>query len=67
MYSTRPLATKLVPNEVNLALKLIEGMTAEFDPTKYHDTYSEDVKKLIEDKPRARSARRRSQKPPAAT
>jgi DNA end-binding protein Ku len=35
---------------VNLALKLIEGMTADFDPVKYHDTYTEDVKKLIEDK-----------------
>jgi DNA end-binding protein Ku len=29
---------------------LIEGMTAEFDAAKYHDTYTEDVKKLIEDK-----------------
>jgi DNA end-binding protein Ku len=45
-----PVNEKLIPNEVNLALKLIEGMTAEFDPTKYHDTYSEDVKRLIEDK-----------------
>jgi non-homologous end joining protein Ku len=25
-------------------------MTAEFDPAKYHDTYTEDVKKLIEEK-----------------
>jgi hypothetical protein len=25
-------------------------MTGEFDPAKYHDTYTEDVKKLIEDK-----------------
>jgi DNA end-binding protein Ku len=45
-----PVNEQLVPNEVNLALKLIEGMTAEFDPAKYHDTYTEDVKKLIEDK-----------------
>src|ERR1700756_1360891 len=45
-----PVNEKLIPNEVNLALKLIEGMTAEFDPAKYHDTYTEDVKKLIEDK-----------------
>ncbi|HJY89368.1 MAG TPA: Ku protein, partial [Candidatus Acidoferrum sp.] len=45
-----PVNEKLVPNEVNLALKLIEGMTADFDPAKYHDTYNEDVKKLIEDK-----------------
>jgi hypothetical protein len=40
-----PVNEKLAPNEVNLAMKLIEGMTAEFDPGKYHDTYSEDVKK----------------------
>src|SRR5580700_5769961 len=45
-----PVNEKLVPNEVNLALKLIDGMTADFDPGKYHDTYTEDVKKLIEDK-----------------
>ena len=31
-------------------MKLIEGMTVEFDPAKYHDTYSEDVKKLIDAK-----------------
>jgi DNA end-binding protein Ku len=35
-------------NEVNLAMKLIEGMKADFDPAKYHDTYTEDVKKLID-------------------
>src|SRR6202046_4644138 len=45
-----PVNEKLVPNEVNLDMKLIEGMTADFDPGKYHDTYTEDVKKLIEDK-----------------
>jgi hypothetical protein len=45
-----PVNEKLVPNEVNLALKLIEGMTAEFDPDKYHDTYTDDVKRLIDDK-----------------
>ena len=45
-----PVNEKLAPNEVNLAMKLIEGMTLEFDPAKYHDTYTEDVKKLIEDK-----------------
>jgi DNA end-binding protein Ku len=39
-----PVNEKLIPNEVNLAPKLIEGMTAEFDPAKYHDTYTEDVK-----------------------
>ena len=45
-----PVSEKLAPNEVNLAMKLIEGMTADFDPAKYRDTYTEDVKKLIDDK-----------------
>jgi DNA end-binding protein Ku len=45
-----PVNEKLAPNEVNLAMKLIEGMTAYFDPAKYHDTYTEDVKKLIDAK-----------------
>ena len=40
----------LVPNEISLAMKLIDAMTANFDPAKYHDTYTEDVKKLIDDK-----------------
>src|SRR6202022_4816882 len=56
-----PVNEKLVPNEVNLALKLIEGMTAEFDPAKYHDTYTEDVKKLIEDKAKGQ---KRQESPP---
>jgi DNA end-binding protein Ku len=45
-----PVSEKLAPNEVNLAMKLIEGMTADFDPAKYRDTYTEDVKKLIDAK-----------------
>jgi DNA end-binding protein Ku len=54
---------KLVPNEVNLALKLIEGMTADFDPSKYHDTYTEDVKKLIEDKAKGQKRKAPPPKP----
>ena len=47
-----PVNKKLVPtvSEVNLAMKLIEDMTTEFDPANYHDTYAEDGKKLIKDK-----------------
>src|SRR6202030_2237497 len=50
------LNEKLAPNEVNLAMKLIEGMTVEFDPAKYHDTYSEDFKKLIDAKAKGSEA-----------
>jgi DNA end-binding protein Ku len=53
-----PVNEKLAPNEVNLAMKLIEGMTADFDPAKYHDTYTEDVKKLIDAKAKAKGQKR---------
>jgi DNA end-binding protein Ku len=43
---------------------LIEGMTAEFDAAKYHDTYTEDVKKLIEDK--AKGQKRQAPPPKSA-
>ena len=58
-----PVNEKLASNEVNLAMKLIEGMTVEFDPAKYHDTYSEDVKKLID----AKAKGQKRQAPPPQT
>jgi DNA end-binding protein Ku len=36
--------------EVKMAEMLIEGMTAEFDPSKYHDTYRDDLMALIHQK-----------------
>jgi DNA end-binding protein Ku len=45
-----PVNEKLSPSEVSLARKLIEGMTGKFDPATYHDTNTEDAKKLIDDK-----------------
>ncbi len=45
-----PVNEKLSPSEVSLARKLIEGMTGKFDPGTYHDTNTEDAKKLIDDK-----------------
>jgi DNA end-binding protein Ku len=45
-----PSSEKIFPNEVSLALQLIEGMAGSFDPAKYKDTYSEEVRKLIEAK-----------------
>jgi DNA end-binding protein Ku len=38
------------PQEVALAEKLVEGLAAEFDPSKYHDEYQERLKQLIEAK-----------------
>jgi DNA end-binding protein Ku len=38
------------PQEVALAEKLVEGLAADFDPSKYHDEYQERPKQLIEAK-----------------
>jgi DNA end-binding protein Ku len=38
------------PQEVALAEKLVEGLAADFDPSKYHDEYQERLKQLIEAK-----------------
>ena len=55
-----------MPADAHLALKLIKAMTAKFDPAKYHGTYIEDVKKLIEDSQRDRYAKLRRPSLPAA-
>jgi DNA end-binding protein Ku len=39
--------SKLKEAEVKVAHQLIEALAAEWDPTKYYDTFEENVKKLI--------------------
>jgi DNA end-binding protein Ku len=41
------------PKELQMAQKLVEGMTEEWRPEKYHDTYIEDIKRRIEQKVKA--------------
>jgi DNA end-binding protein Ku len=38
------------PQEVALAEKLVEGLAADFDPSKYHDEYQTKMQQLIEAK-----------------
>jgi DNA end-binding protein Ku len=38
------------PQEIELAEKLVEGLAAEFDPSKYHDDYQKRVLEMIEAK-----------------
>src|ERR1700758_2116858 len=56
-----PSKEKLGASEVSLAMKLIEGMTGKFDPSKYRDTYTEEVQKLVQAK-----AKGQKLQPPAA-
>ena len=39
--------TKPQPKELTLALSIVDSLAADWDPKKYHDTYAEDVRKII--------------------
>jgi DNA end-binding protein Ku len=41
---------KVQPNEIKMAERLIDDMTIKWEPAKYHDTYREDLMKMIEEK-----------------
>jgi len=45
-----PDAVELSDRELSMAQLLLESMTNEWDPTKYHDTHREKVQALIEEK-----------------
>jgi DNA end-binding protein Ku len=59
-----PANEQLSSSEVSLAVQLIEGMSALFNPTKYSDTYTDELKKLIEAK--AKGQKREAAAPKAA-
>jgi DNA end-binding protein Ku len=41
---------KVTPKELDMAERLVEDMAIDWDPTRYHDTYRDDLLKLIEEK-----------------
>lgn len=43
--------------ELQMALSLVEGMSEEWDPEQYHDTYKNDVLALVEKKVKAKQTR----------
>ena len=49
----RSLAAEVNPQELDLAKKLIEALTAHFEPEKYRDTYREKVEALLASKLRS--------------
>ncbi|WP_338760681.1 Ku protein [Massilia sp. METH4] len=46
-------AAGISDKELQMALSLVEGMSEDWDPSQYHDTYKEDVLKLVEKKVKA--------------
>jgi DNA end-binding protein Ku len=53
-----PAGRDLTGEEASLAGKLVDSLAGRFDPREYHDTYREEVRKLVE-------AKRQGKKPPA--
>ncbi|SES00771.1 Ku protein [Actinokineospora terrae] len=45
-----PEITPARGKELDMAISLVDSMTEQWDPKEYHDTYTERVEKLIEDK-----------------
>jgi DNA end-binding protein Ku len=45
-----PPAREVQKKELDMAVRLVDQMTETFDPTEYTDTYTETLKKFIEDK-----------------
>ena len=62
-------AARVTAKEVDMAERLVEDMAIDFDPAKYHDSYRDDLLKMIEEKaggkakpePRAKRAPREAE------
>lgn len=57
-----PKAEEINPQELKMAISLIENLSTEFDPSRYQDTFQEALKQVID----AKVAGRPVPKPPAA-
>ena len=49
-YGEKPKSLHLKPQEIKLAEQLIETLSEDFNPAKYHDTYQERLRALVEAK-----------------
>jgi DNA end-binding protein Ku len=45
-----PGKVKLTPKELKAARQLLDSLTADWDPDRYHDTYRQQVEKLLKAK-----------------
>lgn len=58
-----PKEEKMSNKEVAMALKLIEHLSSPFHPEEYHDTYTEELKEVIEAKAKGKVPRKRGKEP----
>lgn len=61
-----PEKSEVSKKEIDMALKLIDQLTSPFHPEKFHDTYTEEIEKIIEEKAHGKVPRRKG-KPPKIT
>lgn len=50
-------STGITDKEMQMALSLVDGMTEDWDPSQYHDTYREDVMELVKRKIKAKQTK----------
>jgi DNA end-binding protein Ku len=62
-----PGKVKIAAKEVDTAVTLIDSMTAKFKPSKYKDTYNEDLMKVIKKKAKGKKTTVRAKKAPKPT
>jgi DNA end-binding protein Ku len=54
-YGQIPKDLQLKPQEIKLAEQLIESLSEDFKPQKYHDTFQEQLKALVESKEKGKT------------
>lgn len=62
-----PEQVKTSSQEINMAIKLIDQFTSHFHPEKYHDTYSEELMNIIQEKAKGKKHRAVKGKEPKVT
>jgi len=62
-----PKSADATAREISMAIKLIEQLTAHFEPKKYHDSYTEELKQIIEEKAKGKKHRAKKGKEPKIT
>lgn len=63
---TIPEKSQVNSKELKMALQLIDQLTASFNPKKYKDTYTEEIKQIIKQKAKGRPIHPKTEKPPSS-
>jgi DNA end-binding protein Ku len=58
-----PPSSKQIVKEMDIAMQLVDQLTMPFDPTKYKDTYSDELRKIIKQKAKGKPIHPKSEAP----